>query len=221
MSVLVGACERRRPTTKASSSGSAARRARTARRCSRRPRRRACWCSSCSRCSACRRSRSRAARPASVKWAALQLGYMTTLAYVFAFVTFQGLRWVGSRLTLIRHAAACGRMAGGRQATDGRKRTEAGVARGARVPHGGGAPASGRRLLRRLRTESRPTMSTGLAGHLRDDRARRARSSSSSGRSPPIALGPKRTRGPHCAACAAGQGADDARARHDVPDVRR
>ena len=30
-----------------------------------------------------------------VKWAALQLGYMTTLAYVFAFVAYQGLRLTG------------------------------------------------------------------------------------------------------------------------------
>jgi ferrous iron transport protein B len=32
---------------------------------------------------------------ASVKWAALQLGYMTALAYVFALVTFQGMRLAG------------------------------------------------------------------------------------------------------------------------------
>jgi ferrous iron transport protein B len=31
----------------------------------------------------------------SIKWAALQLGYMTTLAYVFAFVTYQGMRMAG------------------------------------------------------------------------------------------------------------------------------
>lgn len=30
-----------------------------------------------------------------VKWAALQLGYMTTLAYLFAFVAYQGLRLAG------------------------------------------------------------------------------------------------------------------------------
>jgi ferrous iron transport protein B len=30
-----------------------------------------------------------------MKWAALQLGYMTTLAYVFAFVAYQGLRLAG------------------------------------------------------------------------------------------------------------------------------
>ena len=31
----------------------------------------------------------------SIRWAALQLGYMTTLAYVFAFVAYQGLRAAG------------------------------------------------------------------------------------------------------------------------------
>ena len=30
-----------------------------------------------------------------VKWAALQLGYMTALAYVFALVAYQGLRLAG------------------------------------------------------------------------------------------------------------------------------
>jgi ferrous iron transport protein B len=30
-----------------------------------------------------------------IKWAALQLGYMTTLAYAFAFVAYQGLRLAG------------------------------------------------------------------------------------------------------------------------------
>lgn len=32
---------------------------------------------------------------ASARWAALQLVYMTSLAYVFAFATYQGLRWLG------------------------------------------------------------------------------------------------------------------------------
>lgn len=31
----------------------------------------------------------------SARWAALQLGYMSTVAYVGAFVTYQGLRWLG------------------------------------------------------------------------------------------------------------------------------
>jgi ferrous iron transport protein B len=31
----------------------------------------------------------------SARWAGLQLGYMTTLAYAAAFVTYQGLRWLG------------------------------------------------------------------------------------------------------------------------------
>jgi len=30
-----------------------------------------------------------------IKWAALQLGYMTTLAYLFAFVAYQGMRMAG------------------------------------------------------------------------------------------------------------------------------
>ena len=31
----------------------------------------------------------------STRWAALQLGYMTLVAYLFALVTYQGLRWAG------------------------------------------------------------------------------------------------------------------------------
>ena len=31
----------------------------------------------------------------SMRWAGLQLAYMSALAYVMAFVTFQGLHWLG------------------------------------------------------------------------------------------------------------------------------
>jgi ferrous iron transport protein B len=51
----------------------------------------ACWCSSCSPCSACPLAVTRR-ETGGWRWAALQLGYMSGLAYVAAFAVYHGLR---------------------------------------------------------------------------------------------------------------------------------